>query len=361
MQFTNSRKKCVYAHMEKHLRQNILENRFDQKHPLPGEIELAEAFNISRQSARKALRNLEKDGLIRRHRGQGTFVVPPEERSNGIERKNFTIMFMVAWIEDGLGEYERNLLEGASEYALRAGHKIIHNSSTLFDQADIISRYKRNEFDIIVWVSFGGENYQEKVHSLAAANIPQILINRQAEGFPCLKIDNFRTMNKIISYLAECGHKDIGFINCAIAAGVYEEREKGYFDTMASLKLPNAANHYLRIPNLHLSKEFKHLSKFIHQVSALVLGGITFLVSFLEWAERHNLKIPDDISVICINDSFMARTYSVPISVYSESRYELGKQAIHTAEAMLRGQLLPNEQVVLNGDLIIRDSCKIIR
>jgi DNA-binding LacI/PurR family transcriptional regulator len=67
------------------------------------------------------------------------------------------------------------------------------------------------------------------------------------------------------------------------------------------------------------------------------------------------------LNIISINDSFESRTNPVPISVFSESRLELGKQAIHTVEAMLRGQIHPNEKIMLNGDLIIRDSCCIIR
>lgn len=43
---------------------------------LPTEEELVERYRVSRMTVRSALRRLEEDGLIERHRGRGTFVSP---------------------------------------------------------------------------------------------------------------------------------------------------------------------------------------------------------------------------------------------------------------------------------------------
>jgi len=71
------------------LRQQIVEGRFGQG-PLPGEIDLAKQFHASRVTMRRVFDRLVQEGLVRRHRGLGTFVnpTPPrtavtEERSGG--------------------------------------------------------------------------------------------------------------------------------------------------------------------------------------------------------------------------------------------------------------------------------------
>jgi GntR family transcriptional regulator len=52
---------------------------------MPSEIELAERFSVSRMTARHAVQNLAREGLLRRKRGSGTYVAPrPMHRREGM-------------------------------------------------------------------------------------------------------------------------------------------------------------------------------------------------------------------------------------------------------------------------------------
>jgi GntR family transcriptional regulator len=59
------------------LRQQVEEGRFDPAVKMPGEHELAADYRVSRITVRRALEMLERDGLIRRRRGAGTYASPP--------------------------------------------------------------------------------------------------------------------------------------------------------------------------------------------------------------------------------------------------------------------------------------------
>lgn len=65
------------------LRERIIEGHYDTK-PLPGELVLAEQFNVSRVTMRRALQDLVKEGLVARGRGKGTFVKPRTESRNSL-------------------------------------------------------------------------------------------------------------------------------------------------------------------------------------------------------------------------------------------------------------------------------------
>lgn len=59
------------------LREQILDQKFDPGVPMPSELELASAYSVSRVTLRKTLELLEREGLILRQRGRGTFARPP--------------------------------------------------------------------------------------------------------------------------------------------------------------------------------------------------------------------------------------------------------------------------------------------
>jgi GntR family transcriptional regulator len=83
----------LYYQIETILRQKILSGQFLPASLLPSEDALAEEYHVSRITIRQALSLLEKDGLVVRQRGKGTFVsehadseaIEPPKLSGSIE------------------------------------------------------------------------------------------------------------------------------------------------------------------------------------------------------------------------------------------------------------------------------------
>lgn len=58
------------------LREQLMEGRYTPDKALPGELDLAEHFQVSRVTMRRALDELVREGLIERARGRGSFARP---------------------------------------------------------------------------------------------------------------------------------------------------------------------------------------------------------------------------------------------------------------------------------------------
>jgi GntR family transcriptional regulator len=68
----------LYAQIKEALRRQILDGRFGEHERMPTELQLTEQYAVSRITVRQALGDLERDGLIFRIHGKGSFVSKPK-------------------------------------------------------------------------------------------------------------------------------------------------------------------------------------------------------------------------------------------------------------------------------------------
>jgi GntR family transcriptional regulator/GntR family frlABCD operon transcriptional regulator len=79
-----------YLEVEKDLRKSIIAGVFDDGDILPSENDLCSQYGISRMTVRKALNNLELEGLIDRRKGKGSFVKFDRSSIELLSIKGFT-------------------------------------------------------------------------------------------------------------------------------------------------------------------------------------------------------------------------------------------------------------------------------
>jgi GntR family transcriptional regulator len=68
----------LHHQIKENIRRQIVSGRWRTNHPLPSETELCDHFGVSRGTLRRALGDLEHEGLIVRRQGRGTFVSQPK-------------------------------------------------------------------------------------------------------------------------------------------------------------------------------------------------------------------------------------------------------------------------------------------
>lgn len=79
-----------YYQLQEFLRSWIRNNHLAPDTRIPSEAELGSQFNVSRTVVRQALRGLEREGLIYRVKGSGSFVAQPKLRLQISELTSFT-------------------------------------------------------------------------------------------------------------------------------------------------------------------------------------------------------------------------------------------------------------------------------
>jgi GntR family transcriptional regulator len=108
---------------------------------MPSERELCEEFAVSRAVVRPALEILERDGVIRREQGRGTFVAPP--------KRLVPVRGIVAMLAGGIGEdTEMHILDASmrSPDSQIAGVFDIGQGQDLFHTSAVISTDGRPQY-----------------------------------------------------------------------------------------------------------------------------------------------------------------------------------------------------------------------
>ncbi len=77
-----------FSVIKQHLYQKIASGEWPENHPVSSENALAQQFNVSRMTARRALQELADEGLVLRNKGSGTYVAPLKSQTSFMAIRN---------------------------------------------------------------------------------------------------------------------------------------------------------------------------------------------------------------------------------------------------------------------------------
>ena len=79
-----------YIKVQKELKKKIVRGEYSDGDLLPSENKLSEHYGLSRMTIRHALKDLENEGLISRHKGKGSIVESKQRSIELLSIKGFT-------------------------------------------------------------------------------------------------------------------------------------------------------------------------------------------------------------------------------------------------------------------------------
>jgi GntR family transcriptional regulator len=118
----------LYYQLKQLLAERITKGEWQPGDMLPTEEQLQEQYGLSRTTVRQALRELELEGLISRHRGRGTFVSRPKISHSPDPHFNLTTYLTEEGMRPGWqvisAEWTPTTEEVAERLALKAGQLV---------------------------------------------------------------------------------------------------------------------------------------------------------------------------------------------------------------------------------------------
>jgi GntR family transcriptional regulator, arabinose operon transcriptional repressor len=330
---------------------------------LPSEAILCERFQASRITVAKAFQSLQRENLVTRRPGSGTYVEKPAQGSS--------LRFGVLIPDFGSTDIFEPICQGIMRSPAARSHSLTWGSSTgaatntveaveQLCQQYIAERVSGVFFAPSEFSDARDESNRRIAGMLERAGIPVVLLDRDFEHYPdrsnfdLVGIDNHCAGYILTRHLLQAGSKRIVFAARSHSAGTVQARADGYRDALYSL-YPSASP-VLFFTDFSDPDDIKRMLDRDHPDGIVCATDIT-AARIMQVLVSYGIRIPADIRMVGIDDVSYAKFLPTPLTTLRQNCAEIGAVAMSTMLDRISCPKLPIRDVLLRGDLIVRASC----
>ncbi|OGV50120.1 MAG: hypothetical protein A2017_03435 [Lentisphaerae bacterium GWF2_44_16] len=359
---SEEKKEPYFIQFKKDILEILKKGKYKTGDKIPSENEFCESADVSIRTVRRALLELEKDGIIFRRQGRGSFLRTLETKKENAIKGTICVLF--SDIEFITRPSFSTILKGMEAACNKLGYhfnmqaigmRFGKNINELKALGDVLFMKNINGFIISSPVK------KEDIQFLRENNMSFITFHKyKGLNVNALSPVNFELAAEIgIEYLAGCAHKRIGVIS-------------GYENTSDEIILGNdifvktcaklisehgidavmRTSDYTEEDGYRIANEMLKLAKpptAIFAVDDLLAKGAVKAI------QEEGLKIPEDIAVLgcndSLNDSFLS---SIRMPLFNH-----GKFAVEILHSLITKNEKPTAEYTEKPELVLRDSTEI--
>lgn len=189
------------------------------------------------------------------------------------------------------------------------------------------------------------------------------LFEKEDIGYSSVGIDNQESAYRAAKYLIELGHRKIAvMIGDENDLGISWSRLKGYKKAMEENNLEFSTDNIL-VGDYNSAKAYEVTRKFLRErkdVTAIFSISDVMAIGVAKAIVDEGLRIGDDISLMGFDGMDVSEFYNPGISTVKQPKTEMAEKSAELLLELLNGKS-DNKHIILNTELILRDSCKKLR
>jgi GntR family transcriptional regulator of arabinose operon len=347
---------------------------------LPSENDIAQRFQMSRQTVRQALGALEQEGLLSRLQGKGTYVSEPSVQTHAAEAEISaiqTIGVLTTYISDYIFPH---IVRGIESELRRRGYRLVLSST------DNDKERERESLETLLREPLSGLIVEPTRSALGNPNfsyyasldykgIPYLMINETYPELNCpyVKLDDELGGFLAAEHLLQLGHRNIaGFFKTDDMQGV--QRLKGFLRAHHERGVPLRPE--LIVQYKTEEKQHAPYQAALHLLAESELRPTAFVcyndelaVRLLDTARLLGLSVPGQLSLVGFDDSPLATATEVKLTTLAHPKTAMGETAASLLIRMIERRrafganretedeaVAPFEPVIFKPELIVRES-----
>lgn len=326
---------------------------------------LVSMFRVSRQTVRHAISVLVEKGLLVSRRGSGTYVKDSRLSVRG-RKKTMRVAAMMTYVD---GYIFPSIISEMERVLSREGYslQISFTNNTVERERTILNNFlKDNTIDGIIAeaTKSGIPNPNLDIYrQLQNKGIPIIFVNCYYPELKAIHVsmDDYLAGKIATEHLLQCGHRKIGGI-FKLDDGQGHKRYEGYISALMErdIKIDDSRICWIDTVGLQgMKREADHYMRRLKDCTACVCYNDEVAVKLVNICKASGVQVPEELSVVGIDDSDLAVYCDVPLTSVKNPVDELAKKIAVNILALLEGKKV-SESVELKPELVVRNSTRII-
>ncbi len=310
---------------------------------LPSEHRIAEMWQVARSTVRQAMSTLERDGLVRRVHGKGTYI--HEQARQRLKRGQDIFALILPETETGFYPSLQKSFEAAA--AEIHSQVIVCNSNNEVDRQGniILQLIDHRVAGVAIVPTTNPPTPSFHIRQLQQHGIPVVCCSRSVEGaFAPLLAIPFEEVGKMAGEaLRSHGHQHVAFISGTLTEAV-KRMLRGFQSALGnSSKIqflhgtsgsPNVADHEAEV-----AAQLDQLLAETPRPTAIFATFDTFAELLFVLLSQRGIRVPEDISIVGFGGTRRTGALISRLTSVSLDEHELGQQAVELLNRMRNGTM----------------------
>ncbi len=336
-----------YERIQELLKTQIREGQLQPGTALPSEQQLANLFESARSTVRQAMGMLEREGLVTRVQGKGTFV-----HENARQRLASGLNILALVIPEVLSGFYPSLQHSFEESARESQNQMMVccTRNNIDKQGNAILQLIDNQVGGVAIVPASTPPtpaYQ--IRQLQKAGIPVVLCHRPVEGIvaPLLGLPYNEIGRLAGEALVESGHEHFAFF-APHRTHTTDKYLEGFQTVLAQegYELPEKNCYFgedgvidMQILDVEISKTLKRLMESKDRPTAIFSSFDSMAERLYLHLNKMGIRMPEEVSLMGVGDKIRHSVLQQHIASVTVDETELGHRAAELLNKMRSGEI----------------------
>ena len=367
------------AQLFRKLKEEIRAGQYAKSRAFPSEVALSRRFGVSRSLMTNVVRELEREGLVSRRQGSGTFVINhPMSRKIGLIVPGVAVTDFFKPVVS-----EINRLARVAGYELRFGEVWSDVREERIKQVrELVAEFIKGGFAGVIYEPLAGPVGDEInpyiLELFDRKKIPVVLLDCDIVPFPdrsrydVVGVNDLEAGARIAKHLMAVGAKRIHFLICELFPTTFANRLAGAESALKlagenvggamvgrvvlnAPKFPKGGNVlFAEADDLKALKRYLKRQK--RRPDAFICSNDAIAAVFKQTLEKAGLRVPEDVMLTGFADLPVAALMTPPLTTVRQNREQMAQAAFRRLMERIANPSLPPCDIFLPAPLVVRKS-----